>query len=458
MADQMKNLMIGLFVTAAVLIVIFILMFLHPKVGDEGRILHVRFTDVDKISVGTRVTYAGKPVGEVIEIGEVEEGRGGKTDAAGHVYIYDVILKVDSKVRVFNTDEIAARTSGLLGEKNIDIIPFAPKPGQKLIEIDEKVIYAQETSTVEQTLKDFKATANKLDTLLEAGTDILNRVRNNELVEKITTSVENIESITHALDQPQKLSEIVADIHEFTRNLNRTWANVDDFFHHADTVAHNIDELIHSARHSWVGIDKFIKDIDDAALSITRFMGQGQGFFSDMTEGKGTLGRLLGSDELYLRFTSIMSKVETVLDDINHYGLLFQSDKGWQRLRARRMNLLQKLSTPQEFRNYFNDEVNQISTSLSRVYMVLNEIENSPCICDVMQDKEFTKVFAELMRRVTMLEEEIRMYNTQVVEAQVHTTELGSVPCFPAKPCYEECSYFYDDMYMYPSTCNPSCP
>jgi phospholipid/cholesterol/gamma-HCH transport system substrate-binding protein len=128
-----------------------------------------------------------------------------------------------------------------------------------------------------------------------------------------------------------------------------------------------------------------------------------------------------------------MSKLETVLDDINHYGLMFQSDKGWQRLRARRMNLLQKLCSPQEFRNYFNDEINQISTSLSRVYTVLNEIENDPCTCDVMQDKEFTKVFSDLMRRVSMLEEEVRMYNTQIMETQIHKTELGNPACYPCE-------------------------
>jgi phospholipid/cholesterol/gamma-HCH transport system substrate-binding protein len=430
MADQVKNLMIGLFVTAAAAVVVFILMFLHPRIGDEGRTLHVRFTDIDKITVGTRVTYAGKPVGEVIDIKEIEEGRTGKTDPSGHVYIYDLTLRVDSKVKVFNTDEVATRTSGLLGEKNVEITPIAPEKGKTLIEIDGTVIYAQQTGTVEETFKEFKEAANKLETTLQAATDILNQVKENKLVEKITSTVENIESISAALNQPTQISEIVSNVHKFSNSLNATWVNVDAF--------------IESARHSWVSVDKFIKDIDDAALSITKFMGQGQGIFSDITEGKGTLGKFLGSDDTYLRTSSIMSKLETILDDINHYGLLFQSDKGWQRLRARRMNLLQKLCTPQEFRNYFNDEVNQISTSISRVAMVLNEIENDPCTCDVMQDREFTKVFAELMRRVTMLEEEVRMYNTQVVEAQIHTTELGSTPCFPPK-----CQNDYNE-YVYP--------
>lgn len=419
MADQLKNLLIGLFVTAAAGVVIFILMFLHPRIGDDGRIIHVRFTDIDKVTIGTRVTYAGKPVGEVIGIEEVQEGRAGKTDEGGHVYIYDLTLRVDSKVKVFNTDEIASRTSGLLGEKNIDITPISPKPGQVLIEVDANPIYAQQTGTVEETFKEFKEAADKLEAALDAATDILNRVRENRLVEKVTKVVENVESITSALNKPDEISGIVTNAHKFSENLNKTWDNVDKF--------------VDSVRHSWVSVDKFIKDIDDAALSITEFVHGGQGIIQDVSQGKGTLGKFLGSDDFYLRTNSIMSKLETVLDDINHYGLLFQSDKGWQRLRARRMNLLQKLCSPQEFRNYFNDEINQISTSLSRVYTVLNEIENDPCNCDVMQDREFTKVFSDLMRRVSMLEEEVRMYNTQIMETQVHKTELGNPTCYPCE-------------------------
>ncbi|MEI8126176.1 MAG: MlaD family protein, partial [Parachlamydiaceae bacterium] len=96
MADQFKNLMIGLFVTAAAAIIIFILMFLHPNIGDNGKTLHVLFTDVDKITIGTRVTYAGKPIGEVIAITEVPDALHKKTDSSGQLYAYDLTLLVDS--------------------------------------------------------------------------------------------------------------------------------------------------------------------------------------------------------------------------------------------------------------------------------------------------------------------------------------------------------------------------
>jgi phospholipid/cholesterol/gamma-HCH transport system substrate-binding protein len=57
---------------------------------------------------------------------------------------------------------------------------------------------------------------------------------------------------------------------------------------------------------------------------------------------------------------------------------------------------------------------------------------------DLLQDREYTKVFAELMRRISTLEEEVRLYNIQAVEAQVHETELNDMyyPRCQQAPCY----------------------
>lgn len=393
MADQFKNLMIGVFVTAAAGIVIFILMFLRPNIGDEGKILHVQFTDIDKLTIGTRVTYAGKPVGEVVGIEEVETGRQGPKDDNGHVFLYDLKLRVDSSVNVYNTDKIIARTSGLLGEKNVEISPYAPLKGQELKQIDDKTLFAMEAASVEDTLKTFHQVGRKVDKALDSITDIIDRFSKLNIVEKIDHAVENIESITGALNHPQELSETLANIHQISKRVNESWDN----------------------------IDKAINEIAGTATTAHHIV-------NNIAEGKGTIGKLLNNDELYLRTNSIMSKVETTLDDINHYGLMFHSNKGWQRLRARRLNLLQELRTPQEFRNYFNDEINQITTSLSRVYMVLNDVGADPYCTDLLHNSEYAKVFAELIRRIGMMEEEVRLYNTQVMETTVHQTELGS-PC-----------------------------
>ena len=390
MADQFKNLMIGIFVTAAAAIIVFILMFLHPRIGDEGKILHVHFSDIDKITIGTRVTYAGRPVGEVVGIDEVEQGRSGPTDASGRVFLYDLTLRVDSGVNIYNSDKINARTSGLLGEKNVEITPYAAEKDVPLKQIDTEVMFAQETASVEETLKSFSAVAKKTEKALDSVTEILDRFRHLNVVDKIAKTVDNIESITAALNKPEELTDTLSNIHRLSKRFNDTWDKV----------------------------EKTIVDFDNTVLSF-------QQVANNIAEGKGTIGKLLNNDELYLRTNSIMSKVETTLDDINHYGLMFHSNKGWQRLRARRLNLLQELRTPQEFRNYFTDEVNQINTSLSRVYMVLNDVGTDPYCTDLLHNPEYAKVFSELMRRISMMEEEVRLYNTQVMETTVHQTELG---------------------------------
>jgi phospholipid/cholesterol/gamma-HCH transport system substrate-binding protein len=402
MGDQFKTFMIGLFITAAGAVIIFMLMFLHPSVGNEGKILHVRFTDIDKVSLGTRVTYGGKPVGEVVEIQEIGQGRTGPIDPNGHLYLYDLKLRVDTGVQVFNTDEVSIRTSGLLGERNIEITPMAPKKDEKAIEIDMQPIYGETPGTVEDALKDLTEVADKMFGALNSAQDLLDRARKQNLVEKITRTVEHVESITASLDKPQQWEEILANVHVASKTFNTTLNKIDE------------------------SADIF----KDTMFKVKR--------------GEGTLGKFISDEQIYLRTNSILSKLETTLDDINHYGLMFQSDKNWQRLRARRVNLLQKLRTPQEFRNYFNDEVDQIYTSIARVSMVLDNLGADPYCCEVTSNPEFTKVFAELMRRVKMLEEEVRLYNTQLVEPSIHKVELGAPPlCSPScNPSCDPCLHY----------------
>src|SRR3990167_10149083 len=130
MTEKMKNILIGLFVAAAVTIMVAMVLFLEPRVGDGKKTLHVRFANIAGIVVGTRVTFAGRPIGEVVAIREVKEARNEPSDETGRVYFYQLTLKIDSSVDVYNTDEIAIRTTGLMGERSVAIIPKGSQPGK----------------------------------------------------------------------------------------------------------------------------------------------------------------------------------------------------------------------------------------------------------------------------------------------------------------------------------------
>jgi phospholipid/cholesterol/gamma-HCH transport system substrate-binding protein len=350
MADQAKNILIGLFVLAAFGIIAFMLLFLHPTVGDEGKEIRIRFSDIDKVNIGTRVTYGGKPVGEVVSIHEIEDPKHPRLAKNGFIYLYEVVVKVDSSVEIFNSDEVSLRTSGLLGEKSVAITPQAPKAGVPLINVEKEVIYANESGTVEEALKDLQALTGKFGDTLNVITDVVTSIRDQKLVDKVTTSAQNIADITSALNDKDKWNGILANADNFAR---------------------------------------------------------------DLAAGEGTVGRLVRDDTLYLRTNSLLSKAEVALDDVNHYGLFFSSDRNWQKVRARRANLLYRLEDPQEFRNYFNDEIDQIYTSLARVNTVLQE-SYDPCQC-IGDSPEYRSVFAELLRRVKQMEESVRLYNQQLM-------------------------------------------
>ena len=400
MVDQIKNFIIGIFVLAAIGIITFVILFLNPKTGDEQKILRVRFADIDKVTVGTRVTFAGNPVGEVVEIRELPDAVDHRISHDGLVYAYELVLRVDSAINVFNSDEITLRTSGLLGEKSVAITPKTPAENVEIRIVNDEIIYAVEVSSVEDTLKGIKTLTAKIDDTLEGFLNIIEEVQERKIIEKLSVIAQNFKDISTELNQPEK--------------INRMMSNFDE-------LSVNSLALTKNANASWPKIEATINNFNATSKSANDLIDR-------VTLGEGSIGRLLVKDEFYVQTNALLSKAQTLMNDISHYGLLFHLDKGWQRLRARRMNLLYSLSTPQEFKNYFNDEVDQISTSLSRVYMLLDKTNDCLPCSNVLFDCEYSKVFGELLRRVNDIEESLRMYNEQRMEAKALETELCD-PC-----------------------------
>jgi phospholipid/cholesterol/gamma-HCH transport system substrate-binding protein len=388
MPASIKNILIGIFVIAAIGVVIFMLLFLHPSVGDNAKTLRVRFTDIDKVTIGTRVTFAGKPVGEVVEIQELPDVRTGRISRHGDVYVYELTLHVDSSVDVFNTDDIILRTSGLLGERNVEINPRPLKHGEALQNVDDRILYAEQTTSVEDTMKLLGELSKKFGQALEDVHGLMQQIKKEEIVKKVGKSVDNVTAITTALNQSEKLMETIDNVWNLSKRTNQSWTKVDQ----------TLDSFQLTAANAVTFTDKANEIIDHAR------------------QGKGTIGKLFMGDDLYLRVKSILHKGEVVMDDINHYGILFHLDKRWQRLQANRLKLLEKLSCPLAFSHYFNTEMDQINDSLWRVSESLNQSECYPQ--SLLYDPEFTRRFSELLKRVEGMEESLKMYNQQVIDQE----------------------------------------
>lgn len=352
MNTTIKNLIVGIFILCAISISVVTIMFLKPTVGDGKQTIYVCFSDIGSIREGTRVLFAGRPVGEVAAITQIEDARERPTDGLGRIYSYQLTLHIDSKTKVYNTDEISMQTSGLLGEKSIGITPKAPLHGVIPKLITDKPIYADSVDSIQNALIEFSELSASMDETLKG---ISGWIKGHG--EDLATT---IKAAGNALDQAHVA---IAQLNE-----NGSFQNLGSVMESLKTVSNTI------------------------------------------SQGDGTLGKILIGDDLYLQANAIMSKADSLMNDVNHYGVLFHLNKQWQRTRLQKVTQLNALQTPQNFRTYFQTEIDDVNASMARISMLINKGESA----QIFQEAQFKKDFAELLRKSDELCENLRLYNQQL--------------------------------------------
>ena len=394
MTDKAKNILIGLFVIASITIAVSMILFLEPKIGDGKKTLKVRFANIAGIVVGTRVTFAGKPVGEVTHIREIKDARDAPDDM-GRVYFYELSLKTDSSVEIYDTDEIAVRSTGLMGERSVAILP---KAGLSAKIITDKVIYANSIDPLENTFHQISKVANRLDGTIARADSWLqeNSDHLSSAIQTFDSTLARVDTTLATLDEEKILPTLKQSADLLNDNLQCIHTSLadDQLLYRFSGLIDNFNEVV--LAFSQEGIPAL-----NNLNQITR----------DISDGSGTVGRLIGRDDLYLHLSSLMSKAETLMNDINHYGVLFQYDKHWQRSRTKRANLLKALDTPKDFKTYFEGEVDAITVSLGRLSELLERAEGVEEKTKILDKVPFKRQFANLLRHAQSLTDSIKLYN-----------------------------------------------
>jgi phospholipid/cholesterol/gamma-HCH transport system substrate-binding protein len=301
MREMRKNLIVGGFVLAACALIIWTLLSLRPRVGDQGTTVRALFSDINKITVGTPVNYAGRPVGEVVEIIPVEDPRKAPADEYGRRYVYRVVMKVDSSVQLYNTDRVAVTTSGLLGEKSIALIPQLPPPGVTPESVNGEVMLADSSDALDSVVRQVGSLA---DSLGETFRDLGGLLKDNKDEFHIA-----IDEFGQAMRQVRMA---IAQLEE-----QKLFVELPEAVSHLKSILTAADKPAE--------IDALITDLGGLAhnLNLTS---------EGLERGEGTLGALLKKEDLYEQFQSLIKQAERAVDSINRYGLLFHNNKRWQRM------------------------------------------------------------------------------------------------------------------------------
>lgn len=394
---NVRNLLIGAFLLGAICLTVWLILFLKPSIGNGEKTLVVRFSNVNKIGVGTRVTFAGRPIGEVVEVAEIANARDEPTDSLGRIFFYQLVIKYDSSISIYTCDEILVQTSGLLGEKSIAIIPRKPTEAAPCNLITaSKPVYADSIDPLENTFYKLSELATEIQSAIgnlmhwfdDTKTDLHSAISN------FSKAMDKIDTAVATLNQEQLIEEIKLSAQSFTATVHEIFDLLDEM--DQNKVFENIGTTMRNAASASQSIDQVAEKI---------------------AAGKGTLGKLLEGDDLYLQLTGIITKVNTMMNDINHYGILFHLNKGWQRLRSQKITELNALNTPEGFRSYFETEVDSINTAMERLSMVIKKAETEPTKDEIFNSAPFRNDFAELLREVDNMSEMLRLYNEQLLDA-----------------------------------------
>lgn len=402
MSDRWKSISIGIFVTGAFGVIVALILFLKPTIGDGKKHLTVRFTNISGINKGTRVTYAGRPVGQVLKIEEIPNAREEKCDALGRIFYYQLKLRIDSGVSVYTCDDITICTSGLMGERSIAILPKAPIPGQPLQISGEEVLYANSIDHLENTFHQFALVAAKAENTLDHVDQWFNQ--NAPMIARTTSNVGDLaysmNRVLAAADEQNLVSSVKQTLDLASDNLRELHSAFSD------------DRLL-------TRLSSLINDLDETVVIFTSDGAQTLNNLNQITHeivsGTGTIGRLFNGEDFYLRINSLMSKAETLMNDINHYGLLFQHNKQWQKSRTKKASIANALESPKQFRDYFEHEIDEIGASLGRVSEVLDRADQHNERDKIMQNSAFQRDFVVLLRQVKALNDAIRLFNQDLI-------------------------------------------
>ena len=402
MNDRWKNILIGTFVMAALATGVALMLFLKPQFGDGKKLLKVRFANISGINKGTRVTYAGRPIGEVIRIEEIPNARLEAADDSGRVYYYQLMLRIDSKIMVYTSDEIAICTTGLMGEKSVAILPKAPALGQAPQLIADQIIYANSIDPIESTFNQIGRVSAKAERTIDRvdewfkqnGPALSNAAKGlGDAAQSLNTTLTTVnqENLIPAL---KDTLDIAAD----NMKLLRTAFNDDHILSKLATLIGEMNEAV------------IMFNTDGAKV-----IGNLNHITRDLAAGSGTIGRLIAGDDFYLRLNSLMSKSETLMNDVNHYGLLFQYNKQWQKTRTKKANLMNSLESPKEFKEFFEGEIDSISTSLGRISEMLDRADQDKQREKIISNDAFKRDFAVLLRQSKALNDALHLFNQDLM-------------------------------------------
>ncbi|MDP4261302.1 MAG: MlaD family protein [Bacteroidota bacterium] len=306
-----NNIKLGIFVLAGLVLLIFALYMIGRDANLFGSnfVLKARFENVQGLTAGNNIRYAGIQVGTVRRVKILNDT------------LIEVTLLIEERMKPFihKNDIVSIGTDGLMGNKLINIVPA--KDGSPPVKEDD-ILATKKTVGTEEMMETLNKTNLNLVLISEDIKNTIRRINSSNALWKILdeptlpdnlrTSMANIQKTT------AEANEVVIGLHSIINDVKNGKGSLGAIL--TDTsIASNLNDAV--AKIQRVGDNA--NQLADELTNLTRQVKQ------DVNNGKGTVNALLKDSSLVIKLNSSLVNIEQgtagfnqVMEALKHNFLL----------------------------------------------------------------------------------------------------------------------------------------
>lgn len=234
----------------------------------------------------------------------------------------DIQIPIDSKARIFSSD--------LLGSKGVEIIIGE---SDVMTQVGDTLLSGIEQDLAEAVNAQIAPLKNKAE----------------ELLSKVTDAVVTVESIFDK-DAKENLSESFVKIRESFESFSRAAKNLDELVNTnkpvIDTMMLDFSAVVANIRANEDNLNTFFEnmasisdtlessDLNAAIANAANSLDKLSSMIDNVSEGKGTIGKLMYNDSLYNSLVNTSSQLDSLLNDMQahpkryiHFSVFGKKDK-----------------------------------------------------------------------------------------------------------------------------------
>jgi phospholipid/cholesterol/gamma-HCH transport system substrate-binding protein len=287
-----NNIRLGVFVIAGMLLLILALYMIGRDSNLFGKNfeLRARFENVQGLTAGNNVRYAGIQVGTVKKVKILNDT------------LIEVTMLIEEKMKSFihQTDIVRISTDGLMGNKLLNITPG--RDGSPLVE-EGDILVTKKAAGTEEMMETLNRTNNNIAVISDDLKKTVQRINNSaalwQILEDPALSAYLKESMTDIRKAADKAAGMATDLSAIINDVKNGKGSLGAIL--TDTsIAGNLEEAVTK-----------IKSVGDNANQLAEELSVlTQSVRNDINNGKGTINALLKDSSIVIKLNKSLSNIE----------------------------------------------------------------------------------------------------------------------------------------------------